>query len=59
MIVHTVAHTFDVLINGASTACVGVIGEIQPPFSAVSVMDASNVGWGGAVYFDNIDISTP
>jgi hypothetical protein len=57
--VDTVSRTFDVLINGTPTACTGVSAGIQPPFRGVSVMDASNVGWGGTVGFDNIDITTP
>jgi hypothetical protein len=59
LVVHSTQHRFDVLINGASTACAGVVGDIQPPFNAVSVMDASNLDWGGTVRFDNIDVSTP
>jgi hypothetical protein len=59
LIVHTVPRTFDVLIDGEPTACTGVAAGIQPPFNSVSVMDASNAGWGGTVRFDNIDISTP
>lgn len=59
LIVHTALHRFDVLINGASTSCKGVTADIQPPFNSVSVMDASNSGWGGTVFFDNIDITAP
>jgi hypothetical protein len=59
LIVNAVSRTFDVLINGTPTACTGVAAGIQPPFTGVSVMDASNVGWGGSVGFDNIDVTTP
>jgi len=59
LIVHSVSRKFDVLINGTRTSCTGVSADIQPPFNAVSVMDASNTGWGGTVRFDNIDITTP
>lgn len=59
LIVHTVPGTFDVLIDDASTACSGVAAGIQPPFNSVSVMDASNDGWGGIVRFDDIDVTTP
>lgn len=59
LIVHTMPRNFDVLINGAVTSCTGVSADIQPPFNSVSVMDASNSGWGGTVRFDNIDITTP
>jgi hypothetical protein len=59
LVVHTVPRTFDVMINGAQTACTGVAADIQPPFNSVSVMDASNAGWGGIVRFDNIDVRTP
>jgi hypothetical protein len=52
-----VPRTFDVQINGMST-CTDVRADIQPPFNSVSVMDASNIGWGGTVRFDNIDITT-
>ena len=59
LIVHTVPRTFDVQINGAATSCTAVRADIQPPFNGVSVMDASNTGWGGIVHFDNIDVTTP
>jgi hypothetical protein len=59
LIVHSVPRTFDVRINGAATSCTGVSAGIQPPFNSVSVMDASNTGWGGTVRFDNIDVTTP
>jgi hypothetical protein len=59
LVVNSVSRTFDVLIDGAPTACTGVAGGIQPPFTGISVMDASNDGWGGIVGFDNIDITTP
>jgi hypothetical protein len=52
-------HTFDVLINGTATACRGVETGLSPPFSAVSVMDASNDGYGGDVLFDNIGLAAP
>jgi hypothetical protein len=47
-------HTFDVLINGARTACTGVASDVNAPFRGVAVMDASNSGWGGVVRFDDI-----
>ncbi|HET9913734.1 MAG TPA: hypothetical protein VFQ13_17710 [Anaerolineales bacterium] len=59
LIVHTASRKFDVLINDASTSCTDIAAGIQPPFKHVSVMDASNTGWGGTVRFDNIDIATP
>jgi hypothetical protein len=59
LIVHSGSRTFDVLINGAATSCKGISAGIQPPFNSVSVMDASNAGWGGKVLFDNIDVTTP
>jgi hypothetical protein len=59
LIVHTVPRTFEVLIDGEPTACTGVATGIQPPFNSVSVMDASNDGWGGIVRFDNIEVTTP
>jgi hypothetical protein len=52
-------HTFDVLINGNPTACTGLSTGLSKPFTKISVMDASNLSWGGDVRFDNIDISTP
>jgi hypothetical protein len=47
-------HTFDVRINGAATACSGEITEMGAPFGSLSLMDASNVGWGGDVDFDDV-----
>jgi hypothetical protein len=32
---------------------------LSPPFNGVTVMDASNDGWGGPVAFDNIAITDP
>lgn len=55
----TFPHTFDVLINGTLTACRKITANLSPPFNAVSVMDASNGGWGGDVRFDNILVTTP
>jgi len=47
------------LINGAPIACITLATGTQPPFNGVSVMDASNDGWGGLVGFDNIDVTAP
>lgn len=52
-------HTFDVLINDRPTACTGLSTGLADPFTHVNVMDPSNLGWGGTVLFDNIDVSTP
>jgi hypothetical protein len=51
--------TFDVLINGLATSCTGLATGISAPYNAVSVMDASNLGWGGDVLFDNIIVNAP
>jgi hypothetical protein len=59
LIVHTVPTIFDVLIDDVPTSCTGVASGIKPPFNRVSVMDASNDGWGGVVRFDNIEVTTP
>ncbi|HEV8692928.1 MAG TPA: hypothetical protein VGQ93_01890 [Lysobacter sp.] len=59
LMVNASARRFDVLINGRPTACTSIAADIQPPFRSVSVMDASNEGWGGAVRFDNIQVATP
>lgn len=58
--VHTrsIPHTFDVLINGMPTACIGAETGLSPPFTDVSVMDASNEGWAGDVRFDNIKVTS-
>jgi len=60
LVVHTtqLPHRFDVLINGVATACSGITTNLSPPFNSVSVMDASNEGWGGSVRFDNVMVST-
>jgi len=59
--VHAAAwpHTFDVLVNGRATACTGLETGLGPPFNAVSLMDASNQGWGGDVRLDNVRVTTP
>jgi hypothetical protein len=56
LVVHTQRspHTFDVRIDGAATACTGSTTEMSAPFTSVSVMDASNAGFGGDVDFDDI-----
>jgi hypothetical protein len=61
LVVHARAwpHTFDVLIDGAPTACTGVDAGISPPFNGVQAMDASNEDWGGIVLFDNVLVSNP
>jgi len=57
--VHTQAspHTFDVLINGAPSACNGTATELGTPFTGIDVMDASNSGWGGDVLFDELNVT--
>jgi hypothetical protein len=50
----TSPHTFDVRINGAATACTRSTTEMSAPYTSVSVMDASNAGFGGDVDFDDI-----
>ncbi len=59
--VHTAAspHTFDVLINGATTSCTGLSTGLSTPFTGLNVMDASNDGWGGSVLFDDFLVTTP
>ncbi|MCC6556573.1 MAG: hypothetical protein IT372_26740 [Polyangiaceae bacterium] len=53
--VHTaLPRTFDVMIDGAPTACTSLPTRIQPPFVGINIMDASNLGWGGRMYFDDI-----
>ena len=55
----TLPHTFDVLINGASTSCTGLTTGLSTPFTGLNVMDASNDGWGGSVQFDDFLVTTP
>ncbi len=57
--VNTADESFDVLINGEPTDCVGIASELEAPFHHVQVMDASNPDWGGDVRFDNIRVSSP
>jgi hypothetical protein len=59
--VHATAatHTFDVLINGASTSCTGLTTGLSAPFTGLNVMDASNEGWGRSVRFDDFLVTTP
>lgn len=52
-------HTFDVLIDGAKTACTGIETGLRVPWRSVAIMDASNAGWGGEVRLDNIAVTTP
>lgn len=57
LVIHTEAGKFDVSINGAATACSGTPTRIGPPFNSLSLMDASNDGFGGVVSLDNISVS--
>jgi len=61
LVVHTdvFPHQFDVLLNGAATACTGIATGLSAPFNRVTIMDASNDGWGGDVRFDNIAVTGP
>jgi hypothetical protein len=52
--VRTDLHTFDVTLDGTPTACSAGATSIGVPFSGVSMMDASNEGFGGDVRFDDI-----
>jgi hypothetical protein len=54
--VRTKTHDFDVLINGQASACSRASTAIGVPFNAVSLMDASNEGYGGDVRFDNVAV---
>ena len=47
-------HTCDARINGAPTACTGSTTGMSIAFTSVTVMDASNAGFGGEVDFDDL-----
>jgi hypothetical protein len=55
----TLPHTFDVLINGAATACTGIPTGLSAPFTGLDVMDAANDGFGGSVLFDDFLVVSP
>ncbi|MFL6119627.1 hypothetical protein [Actinophytocola sp.] len=59
--VHAAAlpHTFDVLVNGAATACTGISTGLSAPFTGLNVMDAANDGFGGSVLFDDFLVVSP
>jgi hypothetical protein len=50
------SRTFDVLINGARSACMDLPTAIQPPVVGFDLMDASNEGWGGQVDFTDLSV---
>lgn len=54
-----IPHVFDVLIDGAPTACTELRTAMGPPFRAVSILDAPMKGWGGRVSFDNLMAEIP
>ncbi len=45
---------FDVLINGAPTACTDRPTTLRPPVTGFNLMDAANVGYGGRVQFSDL-----
>jgi hypothetical protein len=46
--------TFDVLMDGAATACSHVPTTLQMPLVGFNMMDASNEGYGGVVEFSGM-----
>jgi hypothetical protein len=52
-------HTFDVLINGASTSCTGIVTRQAAPFTGISVLDGLGTDEGGSVLFDDFLVTTP
>jgi hypothetical protein len=48
------AHTFDVQIAGAATACTGLPTSLKGPATGFLTMDASNAGYGGDVTFTGL-----
>jgi hypothetical protein len=51
VVFNTGAQTFDVVINGAASACTGLRTNVVPPLTGFNMMDASNEGFGGRVEF--------
>jgi hypothetical protein len=47
------AHQFDVLIDGAPTACTNVPTTLAAPIVGFNLMDASNTGYGGVVRYES------
>ena len=49
-----VAHTFDVLIAGAPSACTDLPTRLQGPIEGIRLIDQANQGYGGRVNFTNV-----
>jgi len=47
------AHQFDVLIDGAPTACTNLATNLAAPIVGFNLMDASNIGYGGVVRYES------
>jgi hypothetical protein len=57
LVVHAMPpRTFDVLLDGAATACTGLATGLEPPFVGFEIMDPSNEGYGGRVTFDGLSL---
>jgi hypothetical protein len=46
--------SFDILMNGAATACANLPTTLQMPLIGFNMMDASNEGYGGLVEFTGV-----
>jgi hypothetical protein len=53
---HSRSQTFDVLFDGAATACTGLPTRLVPPITGFELMDASNAGYGGQVEFTDLSV---
>jgi hypothetical protein len=53
---HSSTQTFDVLFDGAATACTGLPTRLKPPVIGFDLMDASNAGYGGQVEFTDLAV---
>ncbi|HEU4732466.1 MAG TPA: hypothetical protein VFT22_31440 [Kofleriaceae bacterium] len=56
IVLDATSRTFDVLIDGATSACTDLPTKVQPPISGFGMMDASNEGYGGQVAFSDLVI---
>jgi hypothetical protein len=56
LVFDSASRTFDVLINGATSACMDLPTRIQPPIVGFGLMDASNEGYGGRVDFTDLAV---
>lgn len=56
LVLDAASQTFDVLIDGVTSACTDLSTRLEPPVIGFNLMDASNQGYGGRVEFTDLTV---